>query len=80
MIENIAQIDILKIKLTFFVSLGGGSFYMLINMYKFIEKLEFGLIIVGILSLALMYAFIGVFINLRELNKKYKEIECLRNC
>ena len=72
--ENIKlQIDILKIKLTFFTGLAGGISYLFLN----IEKLAiFNAFVLYILfAILFLYSVIGVFINISFLNDKYKELE-----
>ncbi len=67
------QIDILKIKLTFFTGLTGGISYLFLN----IEKLDiFNAFVLYVLFVLLfLYSVIGVFINISFLNDKYKELE-----
>jgi len=67
------QIDILKIKLTFFSSLAGGTVYIILN----IDKLNFlnKHILYTLFALLLIYSVLGVFVNISFLNEKYKELE-----
>lgn len=67
------QIDILKIKLTFFTGLTGGVSYLLLNMDKLTIFNAF--ILYVLFALLFVYSVIGVFINISFLNDKYKELE-----
>ena len=71
MIENIkAQIEILKIKLTFFVGIISGAIYTLFNIYRFFTS-EKNLIAIDVfLALLIVYVTNSIIVNLVELNKK----------
>ena len=67
------QVDILKIKLTFFTGLTGGVSYLFLN----IEKLQLfnANILYFLFVILFLYSLVGVFINISFLNDKYKELE-----
>ena len=68
------QIEILKIKLTFFSALASGLSFLFVNIDKLEKFLSLSTLYV-IFSTMYFYAVIGVFVNLTYLSDKYKEIE-----
>ena len=68
------QIEILKIKLTFFSALTGGVSFLFVNADKLEKFLSLSALYI-IFSTMYLYAVIGIFVNLTYLSDKYKEIE-----
>jgi len=67
------QIDILKIKLTFFTGLTGGVTYLFLNIYKL--HVNNASILYLLFIVLFLYGLVGVLINISFLNDKYKELE-----
>ena len=67
-----SQIDILKIKLTFFSSLVGATVYLFLNIFK-LGVLDIYLLLFVFVAL-LIYGIIGVFNSIVGLNLKYEEL------
>jgi len=68
------QIEVLKIKLTFFSALSSGLFYLFLNIDKLQSLINLTLLYI-ILFVLYLYAILGVFINLTYLSDKYKDLE-----
>ena len=68
------QIDILKVKLTFFTGIFGGVAYMFLNIEKLNKIFNLSFLYFSFSSL-LFYSIIGIFINMNLLSDKYTEIE-----
>ena len=70
------QIEILKIKLTFFSALTGGISFLFINIDKLERLLSISALYI-IFSIIYLYTFLGVFINLSSLSDKdkYEELK-----
>ena len=67
------QIEILKIKLTFFSGIFGGVSFMFLNIEK-LEKIFNIYILYLSFGLMLFYSIIGIFTNMSLLSDKYKEL------
>ncbi|WP_457750267.1 hypothetical protein [Sulfurimonas sp.] len=70
------QIEILKIKLTFFTGLSGGISYLFLNIYKL--HIFNAYILYVIFVLLFLYGLVGVLLNISFLNDKYKELATWR--
>jgi len=67
------QVDILKIKLTFFTGLSGGISYLFLNIYKL--QILNAYILYFLFVILFLYGLVGVLLNISFLNDKYKELE-----
>ena len=67
------QIDILKIKLTFFSGLAGGVSYLFLNIDKL--KIFNAFFLYFLFVIIFLYGAVGVFTNISFLNDKYRELE-----
>ena len=67
------QIEVLKIKLTFFSGLSGGISYLFLNIYKL--HIFNAYILYIIFVILFLYGLVGVLLNISFLNDKYKELE-----
>jgi len=69
------QIEIIKIKLAFFVSVIGSAYLLLVNDTDKITKIIDEKIAYFIYFILFLYGIIGIIINIYHLNDKYKELE-----